>query len=166
MVPQSLCQSQKNTIDPELMIQQYGADPVRWFILSDSPPEKDIQWSDSGVSSANKFLQRLWSLNFKILNRKEPKFNNSVNEKFSKEINNYVNKIDENIKNFRLNVAIANFYQLYKIFNENLDKEIDNKTMFDQIKKMMKILIPFTPHLAHECLEQLKCKEYDKWPEM
>ena len=163
---ESMSKSKKNTIDPELMIQQYGADPVRWFILSDSPPEKDIQWSDSGVSSANKFLQRLWGLNFKILNRKEPKFNNSVNEKFKKEINNYVNKIDENIKNFRLNVAIANFYQLYKIFNENLDKEIDNKTIFDQIKKMMKILIPFTPHLAHECLEQLKCKEYDKWPEV
>ena len=48
----------KNTIDPETMIKQYGADAVRWFILSDSPPEKDVQWSDSGVASSNKFLQK------------------------------------------------------------------------------------------------------------
>ena len=55
----SQCQNLKNTIDPETMIDQYGADSVRWFILSDSPPEKDVQWSDAGVSSANKFLQRI-----------------------------------------------------------------------------------------------------------
>ena len=54
---QSQCQNQKNTIDPEIMINQYGADAVRWFILSDSPPEKDIQWSDTGVVSANKFTK-------------------------------------------------------------------------------------------------------------
>ena len=48
---------------------------VRWFILSDSPPEKDVQWSDAGVSSANKFLQRIWNLNFSISKRKEKKIN-------------------------------------------------------------------------------------------
>ena len=62
--PESMSKSKKNTIDPETMIDQYGADSVRWFILSDSPPEKDVQWSDAGVSSANKFLQRIWNLNF------------------------------------------------------------------------------------------------------
>ena len=61
--PESMS-SQKNTIDPEAMINIYGADAVRWFILSDSPPEKDIQWSDSGVSSSNKFLQKMWNLVF------------------------------------------------------------------------------------------------------
>ena len=57
MVHLSQCQNQKNTIDPETMIEQYGADSVRWFILSDSPPEKDVQWSDIGVASANKFYK-------------------------------------------------------------------------------------------------------------
>ena len=57
--PESMSKSKKNTIDPETMIKQYGADAVRWFILSDSPPEKDIQWSDTGVASANKFLQKI-----------------------------------------------------------------------------------------------------------
>ena len=54
----NLCQNQKDTVDPEIMIQQYGADAVRWFILSDSPPEKDVQWSNTGVSSANKFYKK------------------------------------------------------------------------------------------------------------
>ena len=58
-----MSKSKKNTIDPEIMIKNYGADAVRWFILSDSPPEKDVQWSDSGVVSSSKFLQKLWNLN-------------------------------------------------------------------------------------------------------
>ena len=68
-----MSKSKKNTIDPETMIEKYGADAVRWFILSDSPPEKDIQWSDTGVASANKFLQKIWNLNFQIINRKDKK---------------------------------------------------------------------------------------------
>ena len=56
--PESMSKSKKNTVDPESMINQYGADAVRLFILSDSPPEKDIQWSDTGVAAANKFLQK------------------------------------------------------------------------------------------------------------
>ena len=60
--PESMSKSKKNTVDPETMINEYGADSVRWFILSDSPPEKDVQWSDAGVVSANKFLQKIWNL--------------------------------------------------------------------------------------------------------
>ena len=65
-----MSKSKKNTIDPETMINQYGADAVRWFILSDSPPEKDVQWSDTGVSSSNKFLQKYGILITKYLNGK------------------------------------------------------------------------------------------------
>ena len=71
---ESMSKSKKNTIDPETMIKQYGADAVKdWFILSDSPPEKDVQWSDVGVASASKFLQKIWNLNKTILNSKETK---------------------------------------------------------------------------------------------
>ena len=72
-----MSKSKKNTIDPETMIKKYGADSVRWFILSDSPPEKDIQWSDTGVASSNKFLQKIWNLNNIILiEKKKNKFKN------------------------------------------------------------------------------------------
>ena len=72
--PESMSKSKKNTIDPETMINQYGADAVRWFILSDSPPEKDVQWSDTGVDSANKFLQKIWNLNYLISQKKRGRF--------------------------------------------------------------------------------------------
>ena len=55
------------------MINQYGADAVRWFILSDSPPEKDVQWSDTGVISASKFLQKVWNLSQMIIEREDKK---------------------------------------------------------------------------------------------
>ena len=57
-----MSKSKKNVIDPENMIKSYGADAVRWFILSDSPPEKDIQWSNQGVNAAYKFLQKIYNL--------------------------------------------------------------------------------------------------------
>ena len=64
---ESMSKSKKNVIDPENIINNYGADAVRLFILSDSPPEKDIQWSDTGISASFKFLQKFWILNKKIL---------------------------------------------------------------------------------------------------
>ena len=64
---ESMSKSKKNTIDPEKIISIYGADAVRLFILSDSPPEKDVQWSDEGMNSSYKFIQKLWNLNQKIL---------------------------------------------------------------------------------------------------
>ena len=159
-----MSKSKKNTIDPETMINQYGADAVRWFILSDSPPEKDVQWSDQGVASANKFLQKIWNLNFLIINRKETNFNEKLEKKFNQTINKLVSKIDNSISSFRFNVTIAHFYELYNFFKDNLDKEISNKVLKDSIMKIMKLMIPFVPHLAHECLEFLGCKSINKWP--
>ena len=116
--PESMSKSKKNTIDPETMINQYGADAVRWFIMSDSPPEKDVQWSDTGVDSANKFLQKIWNLNYLVANRKEKKIDIKTEKKLIQEINDFVNKIDETIKTFRFNVSIANFYQVYKTLKD------------------------------------------------
>ena len=62
-----MSKSKKNTIDPENIILSYGADAARLFILSDSPPEKDVQWSEEGIVSSYKFIQKLWNLNLKIL---------------------------------------------------------------------------------------------------
>tara|TARA_A100001015_G_scaffold212953_1_gene238850 strand:- start:1550 stop:4069 length:2520 start_codon:yes stop_codon:yes gene_type:complete len=163
---ESMSKSKKNTVDPETMIKQYGADAVRWFILSDSPPEKDIQWSNTGVSSANKFLQKIWNLNYEIykkINESENKKSKNDNLMNSK-INNFVYKIDNAIKNFRFNVAIALFYEVYKIFKDNLN--INKKTLSDNIILIMKLMIPFAPHLAYECLELQGCKTSNQWPKV
>ncbi len=83
---ESMSKSKKNIIDPESMIKIYGADAVRWFILSDSPPEKDIQWSNQGVNAAHKFLQKLWNLNQEILLREEKKISKIEEEKIKNRI--------------------------------------------------------------------------------
>ena len=162
--PESMSKSKKNTIDPEDMIQLYGADAVRWFILSDSPPEKDVQWSDVGVSAANKFLQKIWNLNVSILQRIEKNVDKHQEDKFSIVINNSIGKIDNAINNFRFNVAIALFYEMYNFFKGNLSLDISNKVLNNSLIKFMKLMIPFTPHLAYECLEVFNCKDIDKWP--
>ena len=64
-----MSKSKKNTIDPENIINNYGADAVRLFILSDSPPEKDVQWSEEGIDASYKFIQKLWNLHSKVIRR-------------------------------------------------------------------------------------------------
>tara|TARA_B100001059_G_C17834387_1_gene586916 strand:- start:3073 stop:5580 length:2508 start_codon:yes stop_codon:yes gene_type:complete len=162
--PESMSKSKKNTVDPETMINQYGADSVRWFILSDSPPEKDIQWSDAGVASSNKFLQKIWNLNLTIINRTEVKFNDEYDDKLNLEIDNLVNRIDNSIEEFKFNVSIALFYEGYKIFNNYLNKDVKNSSLINNVIKIMKLMVPFTPHLANECLELLKCDSKNEWP--
>ncbi len=164
--PESMSKSKKNTIDPEDMINQYGADAVRLFILSDSPPEKDIQWSDTGVSSANKFLQKIWNLNFLIKNKGPISGDTILEKQFNQQMDSFINKINSSIKNFRFNVSIALFYQLYKFFKDSLVKKISNNVLEENIIKFMKLMIPFTPHLAYECLELFDCKTKNNWPDI
>ena len=164
--PESMSKSKKNTIDPEIMIKKYGADSIRWFILSDSPPEKDVQWSDTGVSSASKFLQKFWNLNIEILSRKNREEVQSKKKKFSLEIENLISKIDQNINEFKFNVSIALFYETYKVFSKSLELEINNQTLKSNMIKILKIMIPFVPHLAYECLEQLDEMTEITWPKI
>ena len=163
---ESMSKSKKNTVDPEVMIKEYGADAVRWFILSDSPPEKDVQWSDTGVFSANKFLQKIWNLNQEILKRDKKMKSDNKKKMFEEKINLFIYKIDNAIKNFQFNVAIANFYEAYRYFNDSINLEISTKSLSDNMVKLMKLMIPFTPHLAHECLTNLSCEDLNKWPKI
>jgi len=146
------------------MIEKYGADAVRWFILSDSPPEKDIQWSDTGVAAANKFLQKIWNLSFQIINRKDKKISKKFENKFLIELELLFSKIDRSIEAFKFNVTIAHFYETYNLFNYYLNLEISNKCLINSITKLMKLLLPITPHIANEILDLLKCNSKNTWP--
>ena len=143
-----------------------GADAVRWFILSDSPPEKDVQWSDVGVSSASKFLQKIWNLNHLISQRKQTSVDDNLEKEFTLTINNHINKIDESIQNFRFNVSIALFYETYNLIKSNLNKKISNNTFKKNMENIFKLMIPFTPHLAFESLELMNCKTVNIWPKI
>ena len=164
---ESMSKSKKNTIDPEVIINLYGADAVRWFILSDSPPEKDVQWTNVGVASANKFLQKVWNINY-LISKKDvtSKGDTKLEKEFQTHVNSYVNKIDKSINDFRFNVSIALFYEVYKILNFYLEKKIGSNILKENIIKVMKQMTPFTPHLANECLELMKCKDVNTWPKI
>ena len=162
--PESMSKSKKNTVDPETIIEKYGADAVRWFILSDSPPEKDIQWSDTGVASSNKFLQKIWNLSLQILNRKDAKPQKAIEENLLNKIEAIANKIDGSIDAFKFNVTIAQFYEAYNTLNQHLILEISNRSLSNCTIKIIKLLLPLTPHIANELLDLFKCEEKYKWP--
>jgi leucyl-tRNA synthetase len=161
---ESMSKSKKNVIDPEHMIDSYGADAIRWFILSDSPPEKDVQWSSQGVIASYKFLQKLYNLTQIIIKRKEIK--NIKNKDFEVKFGNYILKITDLINNFQLNVVIANIYSIYNLFSSSVNEEISNECLKKNLSKLMNVLIPIIPHLAYECLEQLGVKEINTWPKI
>ena len=116
------------------------------------------------VNAAYKFLQKLYNLNHLIVNRTDVA--NNQNEDFEIKFNNYILKITDLINNFQLNVVIANVYSIYNLFNSTLSDEVSNKCLKENFSKLMKILIPFVPHLAHECLEQLGAKDINVWPKI
>ena len=161
---ESMSKSKKNVIDPEKMIEAYGADSVRWFILSDSPPEKDVQWSNQGVNAAYKFLQKIYNLNNLVINRVDQK--PLKDEEYAIKFNSYILKITNLIENFNLNVVVANVYSIYNLFTLAADEEMSNSCLKKYFSNFLKVLIPFTPHLAYECLEKLGEKDFDTWPKI
>ncbi len=159
---ESMSKSKKNIVDPEEMINMYGADSVRWFMLSDSPPERDVQWSQEGVSAAFKFIQKLWKLNNEIQNKKDSN-SNSGDITLQKAVNKTVYNVTKNLDNFQYNVVIANIHEIYNLFCAHINNNnTSNKTMRNEWEKITMLLIPLTPHLAHECCEKINKKFY--WP--
>jgi len=160
---ESMSKSKKNTIDPEQMIEAFGADSVRLFILSDSPPEKDVQWSENGMSSSFKYIQKFWLMNEKIsLILKKEKFNSSKDlDIFT---NQAVNKINSALEKFRYNVIIAVFHEIYTFFSKIAEKNINNSNLKDNYKKILTIMMPVIPHIANECLERIDKEEKITWP--
>ena len=138
---ESMSKSKKNTIDPQVMINNYGADAVRLFILSDSPPEKDIQWSDQGMISAYKFIQKFWILHKKIVNNK---FNNNEKIKDIENINiftnNIINRITKNLENFQFNVIVANLHETYNFLIKSIEDQNNKEEFFNNYSKILKAI--------------------------
>ena len=159
---ESMSKSKRNTIDPEKIINLYGADAVRFFILSDSPPEKDVQWSEQGMLSSYKFIQKLFVLNEKIKELNNQKKTVSSNE-LSKFINQYLNKIEKNLSNFHYNVIIANIYEAHSFLSQITKKNENYSNLITEYSKFLISILPVVPHLSSECLDKLKISTID-WP--
>ena len=165
---ESMSKSKKNTIDPEDIINNYGADAVRLFIMSDSPPEKDVQWSDEGMEGSYKFIQKLWGLHTKIMDKINLNEQQNDNKNIDKFTNLLIKKISNNIENFRYNVIIANFYEMYNFFSKELRLTLNSNSLLENYSKILTMLNPFIPHFSSECLLELsKIKEMKNktWPE-
>ena len=166
---ESMSKSKKNTVDPEEIIKNYGADAVRLFILSDSPPEKDVQWSEQGMVASYKFIQKFWSLHQSI---KEKILENTIEMSSKDELeflqftNQSINKITKNLENFHYNVIIANFHETYNFLTNIIKKPINKNILLENYLKILKIMSPVIPHLTSECMEELGEKEGINWPEV
>ena len=162
----SQCQSLKNTIDPQKIINNYGADAVRLFILSDSPPEKDIQWSERGMEASFKFIQKLWTLHKKILNYNSTGTDKKNDNDVNFFVNTTIDKISKNLENFHYNVIIANFYEIYNFLSDKLKLNLNRENLLKNYTKILLVMNPILPHFSNECLEELKYKDIVSWPEI
>ena len=161
---ESMSKSKKNTVDPERIIEDYGADSVRLFILSDSPPEKDVQWSDEGMKSSFKFIQKLWVLNQKILEEIKQNHPKNASNDLEKLSNKFVKNVKNNIENFSYNKIIANFHELYTSLNKIINSKFKKQSWIENYKNILISMSPVIPHFSNECLEKLNLKEKIKWP--
>ncbi len=166
---ESMSKSKKNTIDPGSMIDNFGADSVRLFILSDSPPEKDIQWSEQGMVASHKFIQKLWLLNSKI-KEKISKCSNKKDQDGDLEIEKFTNhlifRMNNNLEKFNYNVIIANMHETYNFLTRILDKEFNKDILRENFRKILSVMYPVIPHIINECIENNNFEPIKKWPDI
>ena len=162
---ESMSKSKKNTIDPEDIIKNYGADAARLFILSDSPPEKDVQWSEEGIAASFKFIQKLWNLNLNIHKEIKKNHQNDCGEDLSKFTSKFIKKMEHNLNNFNYNIIVANLHEAYSLLIKEIVNSYKKETLIENYEKILITMMPIIPHFASESLEMLK--KNDKkigWP--
>ncbi len=151
---EKMSKSKKNTVDPDAIISEFGADTARWFVLSDSPPERDVEWTQAGVEGAARFMQRVWSL-FRSLSL--PAADGlAEDEAASLDLRRVAHKatraIDSAIEEFRFNSAIATMHdwvnQMKKA--EQIGESVRNARL-ESASMLARCLTPFVPHLAESC---------------
>ena len=153
---QAMSKSKKNIIDPDDIIKIYGADSVRWFILSDSPPDRDIQWSDSGIQGAYKYIQKIWRTSEKISDYSNININENFDQNFLIKIDILIKEISECIEKFQMNVAVAKLYTFLNLINDEIEKlKIDKNKLENVFKKYLIIISAFIPYIANECWEKI-----------
>tara|TARA_B110000459_G_scaffold201330_1_gene251766 strand:- start:2001 stop:4583 length:2583 start_codon:yes stop_codon:yes gene_type:complete len=159
---ESMSKSKKNVVDPENIIDEYGADTARLFMLSDSPPERDINWSLSGINGAWKFTQKFWRtvsnceniFNVNIQNK--PDQFDQISISFRKKIHKYLKLITNSIENFQMNVAVAKIHEMNNELTSFIpDNESQKWAKKEALNILLRIAEPMMPHLAEECWKQI-----------
>ena len=161
---ESMSKSKKNTIDPEKIINDYGADAVRLFIISDSPPEKDVQWSEEGMSASFKFIQKLWKLHLDLLSQIKSNNEKDYSGNLEKITNIFIENVTNNLLNFSYNKIVANFHELHSSLTKELKNNYSRSSLIENYSKILIVMNPIIPHFSNECLEMLQIKNNFNWP--
>ena len=163
---EKMSKSKRNVVDPNDIINSYGADTARWFMLSDSPPERDLQWTDTGIAASFKFMNKLYEFVDRYKSYSPDKINDHETIEFLKMA---VNKVTENIETFQFNKSVAKIYEFVNILNEALNSRILSRDNFKwSLKKLSIILQPFVPHLSEEIWSGIGSDTLcinESWPE-
>lgn len=150
---EKMSKSKKNLIDLETMQQQYGADAIRFFVLSDSPPEKDLEWSASGIEGSARFINKLEQMQETIIKLSD---NNNNNKELSRLIHFTIKHVADDIKHFALNRAIARMRELFNAISSEINKEeIDVQNAKHGFNVLIQLLNPFIPHITEEIWQKL-----------
>ncbi|MES2096127.1 MAG: leucine--tRNA ligase [Pseudomonadota bacterium] len=137
---EKMSKSKKNTIDPEPIVDQYGADATRWFMLSDSPPERDLQWSESGIEGSWRFVQRLWRQVDGITDAE------GTDIALDRKLAQTIAGVATDIEALQFNKAVAKLYELVGA----IEKALPSASRTNATRTLVRLVAPMTPHLAEE----------------
>jgi len=142
---EKMSKSKRNTVDPEPILAKYGADAVRWFMLSDSPPERDLEWSEAGIEGASRFMQRVWRL------ANDAKGGDGEDEVLKRKLHRTVAAVGAAIDGLQFNKAVAQLYELAT----TIEKAKTSATRAQSVQTLILLVAPMAPHLAEECWARL-----------
>ena len=137
---EKMSKSKKNVVDPDPMFDQYGADAVRWFMLSDSPPERDLEWSESGIEGTWRFVNRIWRL-FDALEDGQ-----GADKSVDQLLHRAIAGMASDIEALTFNKAVAKVHELVNA----LEKASASQSRSTAIRTLARLISPMLPHLAEE----------------
>jgi leucyl-tRNA synthetase len=141
-----MSKSKKNVVDPVSIISAFGADTARWFVLSDSPPERDVEWTASGAEAAFKHLNRVWNLCDKI-GEMDPNAKGEGDQELLREMHKAIRDVSLGVESFGFNAAIA---KLYAFTNTLAKSKAGAAAQKQAIMTLAQLMSPMTPHLAED----------------
>jgi leucyl-tRNA synthetase len=142
-----MSKSKKNVVDPEDIIDQYGADTARWFVMSDSPPERDVEWTASGAEAAWKHLQRVWRITAEIAELPDGDGSADAATDLDKQVHRAIDEVTKGIEEFAFNKSVAKLYELTNVLQKSKAGKAAKQAA---ILTMAQLMQPMTPHLAEE----------------
>ncbi len=139
---EKMSKSKKNTVDPEPIVDQYGADATRWFMLSDSPPERDLPWSESGIEGAWRFVQRLW----RLIEADDAAPDQGGDPALDRKLHQTIHGIGVDIEALSFNKAVAKIYELVTA----IERAAPSRSRANAVRDLMLLVAPMVPHVAEE----------------